>query len=136
MAIVIVCIVKIWKNFPFVAVTLLAGLQSISSDLIEAARIDGASRWETFIRIKIPLLSPVSAVCGILLIIRSFNDFDIIYMLTNGGPLGNTTNMMLLAYNYAFTKNQLGMSTAMAIVALIIVSGFSLVMMHYQKQED
>lgn len=134
-AVVTVCIVKIWKNFPFVAISLLAALQGIDMNVLEAAKIDGASTWQTFIKIKLPYLLPVSAVCMVLLTIWSYNDFDNLRMLTNGGPLGRTTNMMILAYNYAFTKNNLGMSCAMAMVSLVVIMFFSQFMLKMQEQE-
>jgi multiple sugar transport system permease protein len=123
--VIIVCLVKIWKNFPFIAVSLLAAMQSINKDLYEAAKIDGANRFQAFFKITMPFLLPISKVCGILLTIWSFNDYDILRMLTDGGPMGRTTNIILLSFNYAFSRELLGTSSAMAVIALIIVLIFS-----------
>jgi ABC-type sugar transport system permease subunit len=130
--IAVVCIIKIWKNFPFVALSLLSAMQSISQDVYEAAKIDGANKKNLFYYITLPLLAPVSAVCCIMVTIWSFNDFDIIRMLTNGGPIGATTNIVLLAYNYMFTKYQLGVSSSMAIITLLIIMIFSNFLLKHQ----
>jgi ABC-type sugar transport system permease subunit len=135
-AMAIVCLAKIWKSSPFVTVSLLAALQTIDPEYYEAAKIDGAGRWKSFTRITLPFLSSVLALCGILLIIWSFNDFDIIWLLTQGGPLGSTMNMIVAAYDYAFSKNLLGIGAAMSIIAFIIVMAMSVFMLKLQEKNN
>jgi multiple sugar transport system permease protein len=120
-AVVLVCALKIWKNFPFVAVSVLAALQGVNRNLFEAARVDGANKWQVFWNITWPHLIPVITTTSILLCIWCFNDFENLFLLTQGGPLNSTTNIVILAYNYAFTKNAIGEASAMAILQMIDV---------------
>lgn len=133
-AVVLVCVLKIWKNFPFVAVSLLAALQGVNKNLYEAARIDGANKFQIFKSITFPYLIPVATTCGVLLCIWSFNDFENIYLMTQGGPLGATTNIIIIAYNYAFSKDSVGMSSSMAIIQLIVVMIFAMFLLRRQKE--
>jgi len=135
-AVVLVCALKIWKNFPFVAVSILAALQGVNRNLFEAARLDGANSWQVFWNITWPHLIPVATTTTILLCIWCFNDFENLFLLTQGGPMNATTNIVILAYNYAFTKNSVGKASAMAILQLIVVLTFSLISMRNQKQVE
>jgi len=124
-AVVSVSVVKIWRGYPFMMVSLLAGLQAIPLELYEAARIDGASRRQMFFSITLPQIKSVSIVCVILMTIYSFNDFDTIWLLTQGGPINATRNLIVLAYRYAFSKNSIGIASAMSILALAIMMVFA-----------
>lgn len=135
-AIFSVCIVKIWRSFPFMMISCLAALQSISTDLYEAVKIDGANRWQTFKYITLPHLKPISIICCILMTIWSFNDFDTIWLMTGGGPADATKNLIVLAFQYAFIKNSIGIGSAIAIATLIILTIFSEILLKRQNQED
>jgi multiple sugar transport system permease protein len=135
-AVILVCVLKIWKNFPFVAVTILAAMQGISKSLYEAASIDGASKLQRFRRITLPSIMPVITTCTVLLCIWCFNDFENVYLLTQGGPMGATTNIVIIAYNYAFTKNDIGMSAAMAIIQLIVILIFATISLRHQQRRE
>ncbi len=110
-----------WKSFPFMMITLLAGLQSISSDLYEAAEIDGASVMQRFIHITMPMLSSVTMVCTTLMFIWTFNNMENIYLLTRGGPNQATFVLPILTYFTAFMRSDIGYASAMATVLLILL---------------
>ena len=101
-----IIIVNIWRGMPFFAITLLAGLQTISPDLHEAAAIDGASAWQRFWHITWPLLLPVTMVVVLFSVIQTFADFQLVYVLTGGGP-ANATHLFA---TYAY---QLGIGTGL-----------------------
>jgi multiple sugar transport system permease protein len=99
---------------------LLVGLQGISVDVYEAARVDGANRWQTFTHVTLPLLKPSLALCTILCITGSLLAFDQFYILTRGGPDNTTITIVLLVYNVAFGgRNDLGVAAAMSLIVLL-----------------
>ncbi|MFD2656357.1 carbohydrate ABC transporter permease [Gracilibacillus thailandensis] len=134
-AIFSVILIKIWRSFPFMMVSILAALQTISNDLYEAATIDGANRWKSFLHITWPSIKGISVVCWILMTIWSFNDFDTIWLLTQGGPINATENLIVLAYNYTFIKSELGIGSSIAIVSLIILMGLAYLMLRFQEED-
>lgn len=117
-------------------ISCLAGLQSIDPSLYESAEIDGAGRWKSLIHITLPQLKAISIVCWILMTIWSFNDFDTIWLLTQGGPANATENLIILAYKYTFTKNNVGVGSAMAIVALVILMILATLLLRKQKSDE
>ena len=131
-ATVSVIIVKVWRSFPFMMVSILAVLQTIPEDQYEAAGLDGAGRWQTFRYITLPNLKNISLICFILMSIWSVNDFDTIFLLTNGGPFDSTQNIINLAYAHAFTKNDIASGSTMAIIAMAIM----MVLAHFQLQQQ
>jgi ABC-type sugar transport system permease subunit len=113
-----------WRNTPFIAIVLLAGLQVIPSDIYEAAKIDGANAWNTFRRLTLPLLKPALMVALIFRTLQSFMIFDVVYIMTGGGP-GTTTNVLaLLDYRAFFTLFDYGyggaVSVSLVVIALLI----------------
>ena len=116
-----VIVVKIWRSFPFMMLSLLAALQTVDRSLYEAAQLDGASRWQTFRFITFPQLTGVSVVLWILMTIWTVNDFDTPWLLTQGGPSNATENLIVLAYRYTFSGNDVGMGSAVAVVTLILL---------------
>jgi ABC-type sugar transport system permease subunit len=113
-----------WRNTPFIAIVLLAGLQVIPADIYEAARIDGANAWNTFRRLTLPLLMPALSVALIFRTLQSFLIFDVVYIMTGGGP-GTATNVLAyLNYKAFFVLFDYGyggaVSVALVVVALII----------------
>jgi multiple sugar transport system permease protein len=105
---------NIWRGVPFVAITLLAGLQTISPSYYEAARLDGASPWQQFRHVTLPLLTPIIAVVMTFSVLFTFTDFQLIYVLTRGGPLNATHLMATLSFQRAIPGGALGEGAALA----------------------
>jgi ABC-type sugar transport system permease subunit len=116
---------RVWKALGSNMVLLLAGLQSIPKELYEAARMDGAGRWNAFRYVTLPGLRPMLVYVVAMDIIYLAQGFAEIYVLTGGGPLGSTTTVNYLIYNEAFQYNQLGSASAMAFVLFALIVGFS-----------
>jgi multiple sugar transport system permease protein len=123
LAMLAVILVTVWKTYPFAALMFLAGLQSISQDLYEAAEIDGAGRVRQFFDITLPSLRSVSYVVILLLTIWSFGNFVLIFLMTSGGPAGATETLVVRVYQEAFRFFDAGSAFAMGTVLL----GFALV---------
>lgn len=119
-------LINSWRWFPFMAVMLLAGLQRIPAYLYEAAAIDGASRLARFRRITMPLLQPTLFVLTVIGLLLSFNVFDIIWLLTGGGPADSTTTLPILIYRTAFKGYRLSEAAAMSVVATLLLMGLAL----------
>ncbi|NOU91701.1 ABC transporter permease subunit [Paenibacillus sp. LMG 31456] len=110
-----------WKGFPYVTLMLLSGLQGISSDLKEAAHIDGATAWQRFIYVILPLLKPIMYVTGLVSIIASWTKFEMIWILTNGGPGYSTGILPTYLYTNAFVYFDLGKGSAIATLSMVLV---------------
>jgi multiple sugar transport system permease protein len=123
---------NVWRGIPFVTITLLAGLQTISPSLHEAAMLDGASSWQRFWFVTLPLLSPIIAVVMTFSVLLTFTDFQLIYALTRGGPINATHLMATLSFERAITGGHLGEGAAIAdamvpfLLAAILFSYFGL----------
>lgn len=123
---------NVWRGIPFIAITLLAGLQTVSPSLYEAATIDGANSWQRFRYITYPLLTPIIAVVMTFSVLFTFTDFQLIWVLTRGGPVNATHLMATLSYQRAILGGNLGegaaISTAMIpfLFAAIMISWFGL----------
>ena len=113
---------NVWRGIPFVAISLLAGLQTISPSLYEAATIDGASPWQNFRHITYPLLTPIIAIVMTFSVLFTFTDFQLIYVITRGGPVNYTHLMATLSFQRAIPGGQLaeGAAIAMAMVPFLI----------------
>jgi multiple sugar transport system permease protein len=133
---------NIWRGVPFVAITLLAGLQTVSPSLYEAATIDGASPWQRFRFITYPLLTPIIAVVMTFSVLFTFTDFQLIWVMTRGGPVNATHLMATFSYQRAIMSGYLGegaaISTAMIpfLLAAIMVSWFGLQRRKWQQGGD
>lgn len=114
--------VDVWQWTPFVALILLAGMQSISPEITEAAELDGLSRFQYLWRIVLPLLTPIIVVVGLIRLIDALKTFDLIYIITRGGPGTATYNLPLHAYSMGFASFLMGTSAAIAWVVVIIVN--------------
>ena len=106
---------NVWRGVPFVAITLLAGLQTISPSFYEASAIDGATPWQQFRHVTLPLLTPIIAVVMTFSVLFTFTDFQLIYVLTRGGPLNATHLMATLSFQRAISGGALGEGAAIAI---------------------
>ncbi|SEP68850.1 carbohydrate ABC transporter membrane protein 1, CUT1 family [Devosia sp. YR412] len=120
-------VTDVWIGVPMVTIYFLASMQSISRDLYEAAWTDGAGRFYRWRRITLPLMLPAIVTMSLLSLIATFNSFDIIYILTNGGPSGQTTTMIIDTYKTAMGSRKYGEGAARAVVICIFVSIFCLV---------
>ena len=108
-------VANVWRGIPFVAITLLAGLQTISPSLYEAALLDGASPWQSFRHITSPLLMPILAIVMTFSVLFTFTDFQLVYAITRGGPLNSTQLMATLAFQRGIPGAQLGEGAAIAV---------------------
>ena len=123
---------NIWRGVPFVAICLLAGLQTIPPSLYEAAALDGATPWQRFRFVTLPLLTPIIAVVMTFSVLFTFTDFQLIYVLTRGGPLNSTHLMATLSFQRAIPGGSLGEGAAIAtamipfLLAAILFSYFGL----------
>jgi multiple sugar transport system permease protein len=128
LAMVSVILVNTWRGLPFFGITILAGLQTIPTELHETATIDGAGPWARFRYVTLPLLMPVIFIVTTFSIIFTFFDFQLVYVLTGGGPANATHLMATYAYVISVTTGQLGLGSAAAL-AMVPVLGLVLIMM-------
>ena len=133
---------NIWRGVPFVAITLLAGLQTVPPSLYEAATIDGATRWQIFRHITYPLLTPIIAVVMTFSVLFTFTDFQLIWAMTRGGPVNATHLMATLSYQRAIIGGNLGEGAAISsamipfLLAAILISWFGLQRRKWQQGES
>jgi multiple sugar transport system permease protein len=109
---------NIWRGIPFVAICLLAGLQTISPSLYEAAMLDGATSWQRFRHVTVPMLMPILAVVLTFSVLFTFTDFQLVYAITRGGPVNSTHLMATLAFQRAIPGGQLGEGAAIAVAMI------------------
>jgi multiple sugar transport system permease protein len=114
---------NIWRGVPFVAICLLAGLQTIAPSLYEAAALDGATEWQKFRHVTLPLLTPIIAVVMTFSVLFTFTDFQLIYVLTRGGPLNATHLMATLSFQRAIPGGNLGEGAALAMAMVPFLLG-------------
>jgi multiple sugar transport system permease protein len=133
---------NIWRGVPFVAITLLAGLQTVSPSLYEAATLDGATNWQRFRFITYPLLTPIIAVVMTFSVLFTFTDFQLIWALTRGGPVNSTHLMATLSYQRGILSGRLGEGAAIAtamipfLLAAITISWFGMQRRKWQQGHD
>ncbi|MBO8163564.1 MAG: sugar ABC transporter permease [Brevibacillus sp.] len=125
-AMVSVILVNIWLGVPFMMITLLGGLQSIPQSLYEAARVDGASAWRQFWTITLPLLKPVASTATVLGVIWTFNLFNVIFLVTRGGPVRSTEILVTYAYREAFLNWNFGVACTYGVVILSFLLAFTI----------
>jgi len=135
-------VANVWRGIPFVAISLLAGLQTISPSYYEASALDGATPWQQFRHVTMPLLSPIIAVVMTFSVLFTFTDFQLIYVLTRGGPLNATHLMATLAFQRAISGGALAEGAAIAtlmvpfLLAAIMFSYFGLQRRAWQQGGD
>lgn len=115
-----VVIATVWKVFPFVMIIMLAALQSVPEELLEASRVDGADALSTFRAIVLPHLMPTLRIVALLMTVWSIRRFEIIYLLTGGGPVERTNTLVINIYRQAFSNQQLGMAAAIGVLGLLL----------------
>ncbi len=137
LAMMAVITVNVWRGFPFFGISLLAALQNIPRELYEAAEVDGASAAQKFWYITIPGLKHVIGICVLLSTIWTFNDFNIIFLMTRGGPAGATQVFATLAYEYAFARMRWGSGVAVSISLLpLLLLAIILLARHLRREQN
>ncbi|WP_270395104.1 carbohydrate ABC transporter permease [Mediterraneibacter massiliensis] len=124
-----VIIAELWRGIPFFAISLLAAMQGLPQDVYEAARVDGATKWQSFRFVTLPLLKDTIVLTTLLRTIWEFNSVDLIFSLTNGGPVGKTTTLSVLIANQALTTNNYGYGSAISVVSFFILAIVAIIYM-------
>ncbi len=132
-----VILVNSWKNFPFMVIVFLAQLQTIDQQLYEAASVDGATSWQKFWHITLPSLLPIMLVVGMLRTIWNFNNFEVVFLLTQGGPIGRTETLPLYIYRFVFGEFSLGRGAALAVIVFFVLLLMSLIYWRlYERMQE
>ena len=125
-----IIVADVWKTAPFMALLLLAGLQTVPDSLLEAAQIDGARAWPVFWHVRLPMLWPALPIAGLFRALDAFRVFDLVYVLTGGGPADSTETLSTLSYKTLFSILQFGygstITTAMFLTEAVIAAGFAI----------
>jgi len=133
-ALAVICFINIWCGYPFYMISILAGLQGISGDLYESAAIDGATATESFLNITIPQLKPILISIAMLDFIWTLQSFNVIWMLTGGGPVMSTETLSIYIYKLAFQKLDYSMAGTAATVLLIVCIFIAIFYVKQQKK--
>ena len=128
-------VLGVWKECGWNTIIYLAALTGISPELYEAAEVDGASSWQRFTRITVPMLSNTTFVVVILLIIESFNMFESIFVMTEGGPLGSTSTIMYYIYEQGFMSYNMGYASALAWIFFALILVFTLIQFRFRREQ-
>ena len=137
LALISLIVVQVWKLYPLMTVMLLAALQQIPNDLYESARIDGCSGLQRIWHITLPMIKPTSIVVTLLMSIWTFNHFDMVYLLTGGGPSSSTMVLSMLVYNKAFFGLNFGYASSIGVLMLITLSILGVPYLRlYRRVED
>ncbi|BEP12766.1 sugar ABC transporter permease [Acidothermaceae bacterium B102] len=129
-----VILASTWKDLGFVMVILLAGLQSIPQELLEAAEVDGATGWKRFWRITFPLLSPATYFVVVISLINGFQVFDQVYVMTGGGPDNSSQTLVLDIYNMTFRYQEVGLASALSWLLFALVLVVTLIQTRVQRR--
>jgi len=136
LAISSVCLANIWRGVPFFGIIILAGLQAVPQELHEAAAIDGAGVWHRFRHVTIPAIKGVVLIAALLSIIWTFADFQLIYVLTKGGPANTTHIFGTYAYQIGLSATEIGMGAAISLYMFPILTFFAILLLIYLRKED
>lgn len=131
-----VLIATIWKVAPFVMLVMLAALQSVPDELLEATRIDGADAYSAFKAVVLPFVMPTLRVVALLMTIWSFRRFEIIWLLTGGGPVDATSTIVISVYREAFANSKLGLAAAAGMLGLVLSLVVTLIYFLVEKHND
>jgi multiple sugar transport system permease protein len=134
MAMIMIIVGTLWSRIGYNMVIYLAALQGISPEYYEAATIDGANSWQKFRFITMPLLKPIHTFILITVVIHSFRSFDLIYVMTKGGPLNATTTLVMHVYDTAFKLNYFGRASASGVILFLILMAFTLFRIKSNKE--
>lgn len=130
-----IILLSVWKNFGYNMLIFLAGLQSIPEDLYEAAQLDGASGWQRFRHVTLPMLGPTFVFVGVVTMIAAFQIFSEPYVMTQGGPLKSTTTLVLFMYEEGFRWWRLGISAAIAVVLFLLTLAGTLLQLRLRRED-
>jgi multiple sugar transport system permease protein len=136
LAISSVCLANIWRGTPFFGITILAGLQAVPGELQEAAAIDGAGVWHRFLHVTVPHIKGVILIATLLSIIWTFADFQLIYVLTKGGPANQTHIFGTYAFNIGLWATEIGMGAAIALYMFPVLTVFAVILLVYLRREE
>lgn len=125
-AFISVVIAELWRGIPFFAITLLASLQSIPEELYEAADMDGANKWNSFVHITLPHLKNTIVLTTLLRVVWEFNNVDLIFNLTGGGPANSTTTLTMYIANLAINGSDFGYGSALTVISFILLFAFAI----------
>ena len=136
LAIISVMFANIWRGVPFFAITILAGLQAVPAELHEAAAIDGANVWQRFKAVTMPVIRGVTLIATLYSIIWTFADFQLIYILTKGGPANATHIFGTYAYQIGTSAAQIGMGAAVAVYMFPVLAFFAVILLNFLRREE
>ena len=136
LSMVSIIIVNTWRGIPFYGITILAGLQTISPDLYEAAAIDGATVRQRFLHVTLPIIKPILIIVTMFSVIFTFSDFQIVYALTHGGPANATQLFVTYAFDLGMSGGQLGMGAAAALAMLPALAVMIVALTLYMRRES
>ncbi|OTN75427.1 ABC transporter permease [Enterococcus sp. 8G7_MSG3316] len=135
-ALTAIVIVSVWRGMGYYMILYLAGLQSVPKELYEAASMDGANKWKQFLNVTLPSLRPTTFFVSIMLVINCFKIFDLVQVMTAGGP-GRATNVLVYnIYNEAFVKFNFGYASAIAMILFIIVLGITVIQFKWNQRQE
>lgn len=134
-AMVSLCLANVWRGVPFFAISILAGLQAVPQELNEAASLDGANAWQRFLAVTLPVIRNIMLISTLFSIIWTFSDFQLIYVLTKGGPANSTHVFGTYAYG-AMGFGALGEAAAIALYMFPILAVFAVILLRYVRAED
>ena len=135
-AMISIIVVNVWRGIPFFAITFLAGLQTVPPELIDAGEIDGASGWRRFWHITLPLIQPIAVVVIVFSVVVTFADFQLVYVLTRGGPYNSTHLLATYAYQLAMASGNLGEGAAVALFMFPILAMVIVGQLLYLRREE
>jgi ABC-type sugar transport system permease subunit len=129
-------VVVVWQSFPFIALVMLAGLQSLPKDVLEAARVDGAGGWQLLRRIQLPMLKPLILVLVVISTIWDFKIFDQIFVMTEGGPARGTEVIAITTWREAFTQHEFGLAAALAMALFVVIGVITLLYLWLIRDDE
>jgi multiple sugar transport system permease protein len=131
-----IVLADVWKTTPFVALVVLAGLQGIPESLLEAARVDGLGAWQRFRYVVLPLLAPALVVAIVFRAVQAYGAFDLVYVMTGGGPGGSTETVSLYAYQHYFRYLDFGYGSAVATAGVLLALLPLLVVLRWARAQE
>lgn len=136
LAMISVIIANIWNQVPFYILMFTAGIKAIPMDVKEAAICEGASRWQEFLYVTLPYLRGIMVITSLLMIIRNFNNFPIVFTMTGGGPVYSTTTLVIYIFRLAFEQFNIGYASAVGIIWCIVLLVISLIYVRMLYKQD
>ena len=136
LALLLLTVLTVWKNIGFNAILYLTAMQALPESVYEAAQLDGASAWQSFTAITVPLLRPMTFFVSVQALITSFQSFDLAYVFTEGGPRGGTDVLGMMMYRQAFRLDSFGYGTAIAFATLVLVLAMTAVQWRFSSARE